>query len=295
MIRQGSAYYYISGDVPFLPPGNYLPISCSQDKTYWKPCGHVFDAIPGWVRTLIPEARGLWAPDISYFYGMYHVYYAASSLGSQHSAIGLVTNSTLDPADPRYKWIDRGPVLRSEKGDNFNAIDPNILVDLDGKVWLTYGSYWSGIKQREIDASTGMPATMNSTTYRLAARPRVPDHSLEGASLVHRGGYYYLFASIGLCCEMPIERDTYQQIVGRSRSPHGPFIDQAGVSMRRGGGNILLQTTDQWLAPGGGSVYIDPDSGESLIAFHALKKSENGTLYLWIKTIDWVQNWPVLH
>ena len=295
LIRQGATWYYITGDVGFLPPGQYLPISCSPDQISWKPCGHIFDTLPGWIHSAVPRAKDLWAPDISYFSGAYHVYYAASRLGSQHSAIGLVTNTTLDPSDPAYRWVDQGIVLSSQRGDDFNAIDPGIFINGDGRVWLTYGSYWSGIKQREIDPASGKLLASNRTIYALASRLNVPEHSLEGASMLRHNGFYYLFASIGLCCEAHIERDTYQQVVGRARSPHGPFVAQAGVSMRRGGGNILLETTGDWLAPGGGSVYLDKQSGNAFLSFHALKRSENGTLYLWIKKIDWLNDWPVLH
>jgi arabinan endo-1,5-alpha-L-arabinosidase len=294
MIRQGDTYYYITGDFPLLPPGNYLPLRCSADRTDWRPCGHIFDQLPDWVRAAVPRAIGLWAPDISYFHGSYRVYYAASSLGSQQSVIGLATNTTLNPDDPSYRWVDHGLILQSRNGDNFNAIDPNLFRDIDGKFWLTYGSYWSGIKQQQVNPVRGT-LIPGSPTYSLAARLRVPDHSVEGASLIRHGHYYYLFASIDRCCEMPIERDNYKQVVGRGRSPHGPFIDQAGVSMRRGGGNVLLETGGDWLAPGGGSVYVDERTGQAFLAFHALKRSENGQLYLWIKPIEWRDGWPLVH
>jgi len=76
-----------------------------------------------------PEARGAWAPDISYFNGRYHLYYALSTFGSRNSAIGLATSPTLDPADPKYAWTDEGMVLRSfQDKDDWNAIDPNLAL-----------------------------------------------------------------------------------------------------------------------------------------------------------------------
>src|SRR6185312_2019432 len=150
VIRQGKMYYAFSSDWPGQPAG-FLHIRCSRDKGTWTACGSVFGAIPAWVRKAVPNAQYLWAPDISYFSGTYHLYYAVSTAGSQRSVIGLVTNATLNPAEAAYRWIDRGAVLHSKPGDDFNAIDPNIFVDRDGSVWLTYGSYWSGIKQRAID------------------------------------------------------------------------------------------------------------------------------------------------
>ncbi len=277
-------------DLPFLNAKTSLQQRCSADLLTWQPCGSVFPALPSWVSVNYPSAVGLWAPDISFFNGQYHLYYSVSSLGSQHSAIGLATNATLDPSDGRYGWHDQGLVFASEPGDDFNAIDPNILVD-GGQVWLTYGSFWSGIYQQEIDPETGKPI---GTRYHLAAQPASLNGAIEGAAMVAHNGWYYLFASTGICCVLPIEGDTYQQIVGRSRSVHGPFVAQDGGSMLEGGGTVLLTSDANWLAPGGGSLWQSPDGSETLITFHALHRSENGALDLWVERVDWQDDWPVL-
>lgn len=295
IIRQGSTYYAFTTDVLGLPPGNYLPIRCSPDKINWTACGSIFPgAMPAWVVAKVPGIVGLWAPDVSYFDGAYHVYYAGSTLGSQQSVIGLVTNTTLDPTDPAYKWVDRGEVLESSHGDDFNAIDPNIFIDTDNSVWLTYGSYWTGIKQRQIDPSTGMLLASNPTRYQLARRPAVSGDPIEGASLVHHGGYYYLFVSIDFCCNKDIATDNYKEAVGRSTSPHGPFVDEKGTPMMNGGATVLLQSDSTWNAPGGGTAYLDPTNGDSLIVFHALNMPQNGALYFWLKNVDWVNDWPTI-
>lgn len=295
IIRQGSTYYAFTTDVIGLPPSNYLPIRCSQDKINWTSCGSIFPkAMPSWVVAKVPGIIGLWAPDVSWFNGEYHVYYAGSTLGSQQSVIGLVTNTTLDPTDPNYKWVDRGEVLESNPGNDFNAIDPNILVDTDGRIWITYGSYWSGIKQREIDPATGLLMASDPARYELAARPNVPIHPIEGASLVHQGSYYYLFVSIDYCCNQDIATDNYKEAVGRSTSPHGPFVDENGTPMMNGGGTVVLQSDSTWLGTGGGTAYLDPSNGDSLIIFHALKMNENGAMYMWVKDLNWVNDWPVI-
>ena len=295
IIRQGSTYYAFTTDVIGLPAGNYLPIRCSQDKVAWTACGSIFpNAMPAWVAAKVPGIVGIWAPDVSFFNGEYHVYYAGSTLGSQRSVIGLVTNSTLDPTDPAYQWVDRGEVLESQPGDDFNAIDPNILIDADGSIWITYGSYWTGIKQRQIDPATGMLLASNPTRYSLATRPSVKNNPIEGASLVHHGNYYYLFVSIDYCCNRDITTDNYKEAVGRSLSPHGPFADENGTPMMNGGGTVLLKSDGTWNAPGGGTVYLDPSNGDSLIVFHALKMTENGALYLWVKNLTWANDWPAI-
>ena len=141
IIRQRDTYYVFSTNGP---PGNLIPIRCSQDLLEWKICGHVFDRLPEWATREIPGARAPWAPDISFYNGRYHLYYAISTFGSMNSAIGLATNGTLDPKDPGYKWVDEGMVLRSHKDqDNWNALDPNLFIDGKHDLWLVFGSFWS--------------------------------------------------------------------------------------------------------------------------------------------------------
>jgi len=295
MIRQGSTYYSFSTDVAGFPTGSNLPIHCSQDRVNWTACGSVFpQGIPAWVQDSVPGVVGLWAPDISYFNGEYHLYYNGSLLHTQQTVIGLVTNATLDPKDSAYKWVDRGQVLESSPGDDFNALDPTILVDQDGSVWLTYGSYWSGIKQRQIDPDTGMLLASNPMRYDLATRPGVPHNPIEGASLVRRGGYYYLFVSVDYCCEANTSTNNYKQAVGRSTSPHGPFVDEDGTPMMNGGGTVLIEGDSNWGAPGGGTAFIDAGNGDSLIIFHAHNLAKSGHPYQWLKKLDWLNGWPII-
>lgn len=295
IMRQGSTWYSFSTDVEGFPIGGHLPIHCSQDLVNWSLCGSVFpDGIPAWVSARVPGIEGLWAPDISYFNGLYHIYYCGSTLGSNRTVIGLATNATLDPHDPAYKWADRGLVLESDPGDSFNALDPNILVDNDGSVWLNYGSYWSGIKQRQIDPITGMLLASNPQVYDLATRPGVPHNPVEGASLVRHGQYYYLFFSVDYCCEAALAQDNYKEAVGRSTSPHGLFLDEEGTPLLQGGGTVLLKSDTKWNAPGGGTAYIDASTGESLLIFHAQDLSRNGTPCQWVKKLGWENQWPVI-
>ena len=207
IIRQGSEYYAMTTD-PGGQVGN-LQIRCSADKINWKICGEVFSAPPPEVLAVFPLLTNLWAPDISYFNGLYHVYYAASGFGANHSLIGLATSPTMNPSDPNFKWTDQGIVLSSQTTSNFNAIDPNILVDTDSSgnlthVWLTYGSFWNGIFQREINPTTGLLSTTNTAVLNIATRPAVQNDPIEGPSLVKHNGYYYLFVSFGYCCKHAI-------------------------------------------------------------------------------------------
>lgn len=106
-----------------------------------------------------PETKALWALDISYFDGRYHLYYAFSAFGKNTSGIALLTNNTLDPKDAQFHWVDQGLVLQSNAGDDFNAIDPNLILDQEGQAWLAFGSFWDGIKMRKLDRKTGKLST----------------------------------------------------------------------------------------------------------------------------------------
>jgi len=291
IMRQGSTYYVFSTDSS--NQSGYIPIRCSTGKIAWTACGYVFSSLPSWISTAVPGATGIWAPDISYFNGQYHLYYAVSTFGSNVSAIGLATNTTLNSSDPDYKWVDQGMILQSTSTDNFNAIDPNILVDTDGSVWLTYGSFWDGIYQQQINPTTGEIMT-GGTTYHLAERASgVANDPIEGASLVHAGSYYYLFVSWDYCCESNPADSNYKIVVGRSSSPNGPFVDESGTGMVDGGGTILLQGNATWGAPGGQTAYIDAADGD-LIVFHALNLQENGLDYLFVRSLTFSNGWPVI-
>jgi arabinan endo-1,5-alpha-L-arabinosidase len=289
IMRQGSTYYLFSTDAGGAISG-HLPIRCSTDKVNWRLCGAVFNQVPAWVQAAVPGIGGLWAPDISFFNGLYHIYYAGSIFATNTSVIGMATNITLDPSDPAYQWVDQGEVLSSSSADDFNAIDPNILVDTDGSIWLTYGSYWTGIKQRQIDPLTGKLSAGNSTIYSLATRPGVQFNPIEGSSLVHKGSYYYLFVSFDDCCNPDPFKDTYRIMVGRGASPHGPFIDMNGTDMMQGGGTELLGGNGTtWNAPGGETVYLDANG--DLITFHALHLPD-GAAYVFVNSLTWPSGWP---
>jgi len=291
IIRAGSTYYVFSTDQG--TQSGHIPIRCSTNKVAWTPCGYVFSSLPSWVSSAVPNATTIWAPDISYFNGTYHLYYAVSTFGSQVSAIGLATNTTLDEASPNYKWVDQGMILQSTTGDDFNAIDPNILVDSTGSVWLQYGSFWDGIYQQQIDPSTGK-ILPDGPIYHLAERAAsVPNDPIEGSSLVHVGSYYYLFVSWDYCCEANPAQSNYKIVVGRGTSVHGPFFDQDGGNMLYGGGTILLQGNSTWGAPGGQTAYIDPTDGD-LIVFHALDLQKNGLDFLFVRSLSFSNGWPVI-
>lgn len=295
--RDGDTYYvFATGPAP---GGGQFAIRCSRNLTEWKLCGHVFDKIPEWIQEASPRTRELWAPDVSYFQGKFHLYYAYSVFGLNTSGIALATNDTLDPASPRYAWKDEGLVLKSTAADNFNAIDPNIVLDEKGQPWLSFGSFWGGIKMRRIDPVTGKPAPSDPTLYSLASRiqpensdaakPGLPPdwEAIEAPFIVRHNNFYYLFVSFDLCCRGI--HSTYRIMVGRSLNAAGPYIDAAGKPMRSGGGTQLLAGNSRWVGPGGESILQQPQS--DVMVFHAYDAA-TGKPALQISTIAWEDGWP---
>jgi arabinan endo-1,5-alpha-L-arabinosidase len=298
IIREGNTWYvFATGKAP---DGGQLAIRCSTDLKQWRLCGHVFDAIPAWIKERSPGTRDLWAPDISYVNHEYRLYYAYSLFGKNTSGIALATNKTLDPTSSNYKWIDKGLVLESLATDNFNAIDPNLVLDKKGAAWLVFGSFWDGIKMRRLD-DAGMLSKSDTTLYSLARRAKptadagsgsatLPPNweAIEAPFIVRRGGFYYLFTSWDLCCRGL--KSTYKTMVGRSQSVTGPYTDATGTPLAQGGGTPVLFPSARWLGPGGQSVLIN-SKGEDIIVFHAYD-STTGKPYLQLSTIDWKGNWP---
>jgi len=280
-------------------PKGQLPIRCSQDLHHWTNCGFVFQQVPEWIKKQSPETKELWAPDISYFNGKYHLYYAFSVFGKNTSGIALLTNQTLDPKSPHFHWNDDGLVLRSTEQDDFNAIDPNLVLDGKGGAWLAFGSFWSGIKMRRIDPKTGKLDPHDGKLYSLASRLKPPDaqpakpglppdwQAIEAPFIVHHGDYFYLFASWDLCCR-GIHSD-YKVVVGRSRDVTGPYVDTAGKPMLQGGGTLLLTGNQRWVGPGGESVLQQQDG--DIMVFHAYD-AKTGAPSLQISTITWQDGWP---
>jgi arabinan endo-1,5-alpha-L-arabinosidase len=263
--------------------GGTIQIRSSRDGRTWSSSGTVGTAIPSWVSQAVPGVTNLWAPDASYHNGRWYLYYAASTFGSNRSVIGLFTNATLDPRDSRYAWVDAGLVTESNVTDNYNAIDPNLSVDSSGAAWLAFGSFWSGIELIPVELPSGKPATPQPARTPLVDRHFAPN-AVEAPYLVSHGGWYYLFASFDFCCQGA--NSTYREVVGRSRTVAGPYLDRAGTSMLAGGGSAVLDGEGDMRGPGGASV-----SGDTF-AFHYYDAARQGDFHLGLAQLEYRDGWP---
>jgi len=284
LIHVGSTLYVFSTGDPNRDQGS-IQIRTSQDGKSWRYLGPVFTDLPDWIIREVGFVPNLWAPDISYWNGKYHLYYAASTFGSQDSVIGLATNLTLDPSSPQYKWIDQGMVLRSNPTDSFNAIDPSFVRDAQGNPWLVWGSFWDGIRLHRLDPKTGKLLMDGIGLYRLASRG---GGAIEAPGIVYRDGYYYLFVSFDSCCR-GLE-STYNIRVGRSKHITGPYLDQKGIPMTKGGGTLLLASQGRYIGPGGQSIYND--GGIFHLVFHYYDREDSGLPKLALRNLEWIRGWP---
>ena len=281
--RDGSEYIFATG--------KGIAIWRSTDRKTWLQIGRVFEQdVPGWAHRMIPGADSVWAPDIQFANGKYYLYYSVSTFGSQRSVIGFAVNSTLNPLDSDYRWEDRGLVIESfPDKNNFNAIDPAMFVD-GRKAYLVWGSYWTGIKGTELDLETGKPKSPLKVTA-LAARANVAPTAIEGAYVIKRSGFYYLFVSWGFCCAQ--EKSTYKVLVGRSKSPLGPYTDRSGRKMDDGGGTLLLMSDARWRGPGHNSVLSTRQ--RDYLVYHVVDaKTPDAGRILQLRPIIWKQGWPTV-
>lgn len=199
---------------PWTEVGSMLPDGSSID-------------LPGnddlWVCTLHLRQRSTnnpQAPDAQLVNGVYHVYYAVSTFGSQNSAIGLATSDTMEGGS----WTDHGSIgVQSTSAKPYNAIDANLLND-GGAYYLNFGSFWHDIYQVPMNSAA---TTATGGSYNIAYNSS-GDHAEEGSYLYEYGGYYYLFFSSGICCgydtSMPAPGQEYKIKVCRSSSATGDFV-----------------------------------------------------------------------
>ena len=284
LIRCGEYLYLVS-------TGNGIPIRQSKDGKDWKEIGRVFAKdVPDWAIERIPGTRSVWAPDLVFDKGLYHLYYSLSTFGKNRSAIGHATNKTLDPKSPQYRWDDHGEIFASAPPDPYNAIDPAFIRDEKGKPYLTYGSFWGGIFLIELENKTVKP-------LQIATRPEPPD-AIEAPYIFRCKGWFYLFVSFDFCCRGV--RSTYHVRVGRSKTLVGPYLDAAGTSLLQGGGTVVTESKSPVFGPGHCMVISDKmmffsGKKQDYLVNHFYDGEQNGVPTLQIRPITWTKDgWPTV-
>ncbi|KAK2459639.1 hypothetical protein APHAL10511_008284 [Amanita phalloides] len=267
-------YWLFSSDVG-------IEIRTSTDRAMWTYLGTVWPNGAKWTNQYSGKPDGsLWAPACKYVNEKFILYYASSTSGSRNSAIFLATSETGQPGE----WNNEGLIISTSDADDYNAIDPNLLIDDDGKWWLSFGSYWSGIKVIQLNNSTGH--WLDTEMYTVATRTE-DNGAMEGSNIYKYDNYYYLFTSWDrACCNI---KSTYNIRVGRSPSVTGPYVDQAGTPLLSGGGTLVLGPHDNIYGPGGQDQLTDTDG--VMLIYHYWNSSKG--LFLGMNHLDFSSGWPV--
>ncbi len=301
MARGEDGRYYM------FSTGMGVSVQSSADLKDWQREKPVLAKAPAWAVDTVPGYKGhTWAPDIYYHNGLWHLYYSCSTFGKNGSAIGHAVNKTLDPASPVFEWVDKGVVIVSHRNvDNWNAIDPNVIVGDDGKVWMTYGSFWDGIQLVELsadDMQTPLSVPVTIARRKAVGAPQLAefhvekgvdagDNAIEAPFIYRRDGYYYLFVSHDYCCRG--DKSTYKAVYGRSKDIQGPYYDKDGRRMDIGGGTYLFGPDDKSFGIGHCSVY-DFD-GRTMFFAHAYDKASNGKPRLFMCELEFDNDgWIIL-
>ncbi|MGJ5640686.1 arabinan endo-1,5-alpha-L-arabinosidase [Formosa sp. S-31] len=291
--KQGDTYYlFCTG------PG--ITSFTSKDLKTWTQVDQVFPETPAWVDGIVKNFDGhIWAPDIAHHNGTYYLYYSISAFGKNTSAIGVVTNTTLNPKDNNYKWVDHGIVIQSVPNrDSWNAIDPNLVFDDNNTPWMAFGSFWGGLKMVKLNADL-ITIAQPEEWHTIAKRERdfktadadAGNAALEGPFIFKKNGYYYQFLSWDYCCRG--ENSTYKVVVGRSKHAIGPYVDKDGVPLNEGGGTLVLEGSSKWYGAGHNSAYTF--DGKDYIFFHGYDASDDGLPKLRVSELKWNADlWPSL-
>ncbi len=296
MAYEDSTYYIYS-------TGMGIQQMTSRDgKTWTVRHQPVMSVIPQWTRDSVPGFRHhVWAPDVIQWHGRWWLAYSCSTFGKNGSAIGLLSTRKLNSG----LWDDEGFVVSSrENRDNWNAIDPNFIIDDNDQAWMTWGSFWDGIQMVRLDTTMHVAKGERPRTIarRYASRDRnVPanptskyagTNAIEAPFIFRHDGWYYLFVSWDYCCRGA--QSNYRVAVGRSRQVDGPYLDRSGKDMRDGGGTLFLEgDKKQFEAVGHCAAYHV--NGEDIFICHGYSIAHQGASILVQRPIRWTADgWPML-
>lgn len=324
----------------------------SKNLVDWEYLGGTMQTLPDWVIPKLNEIRtamgleevnpsvddfGYWAPCVrKVSSGLYRMYYSIVCPGtlsgdgtwSERAFIGLMENS--DPAN-NSGWVDKGYVITnaSDKGLDFNvptndwdncyykwnAIDPSYIIDNDGRHYLAYGSWHSGIALVELDEATGkvkaeLPNPWGTDSDIAAYGQLIATRQMgnrwqasEGPEIIYHDGYYYLFLAYDALA-VP-----YNTRVARATNITGPYVGMDGTDITNVGGELYPVVThpykfngsDGWVGishccvfdDGNGNWYFAsqgrfPENVAGINASNALMMGH-------VRSIRWTEDgWPVV-
>lgn len=226
------------------------------------------------------------APDVIHIGERYYVTYATGGggLGGGHaSKVHTMWTRTLNPKAPDFGFNDDTIVASSDGVEDCDAIDPAFLLDpTDGRLWLSYGTYFGYIRIVELDPHTAKRVEGNQPV-NLAI-------DCEATALQYRDGWYYLFGTHGTCCDGA--NSTYNIRVGRSRNVTGPYLDNIGQGMLQGGGKLVVAASGRYVGPGHFGLLDLGDGVQKFSCHYEADLDRGGRSVLDIRPLLWKDGWP---
>lgn len=285
----------------------------SADRKTWTVMSEpVMSVIPKWTHDSVPGFRHhVWAPDVIKWHNRWWLAYSCSTFGKNGSVIGLLSTHSLSAG----LWDDEGAIICSrEDRDNWNAIDPNFVIDDNDQPWLVWGSFWDGIQLVRLDTTMHVAAAQQPQTIArrynlsdpdgkkvLSVNPNPPKNptsdfagpnAIEAPFIFKHDGWYYLFVSWDYCCQG--SKSNYRVAVGRSRNVDGPYLDSKGIDMRDGGGNLFIEGDKKEFEAAGHCAVYHLD-GQDIFICHGYSIAHQGASILIQRPITWTPDgWPTL-
>ncbi|GGO95783.1 family 43 glycosylhydrolase [Stakelama pacifica] len=237
-----------------------------------------------WVEGPVRPGGGV-APDVIKLGDRYYVAYAVGGgglNGGHASQIRIMWTRSLDPESPDFGYHDIGVVASTDGTELADAIDAAFLL-AEGRLWLSYGTYFGSIRMVELDPDTAMPLP--------DSKPVDVAIDMEATAMMFRDGWYYLLGTHGTCCDGP--NSTYNIRVGRSRTPTGPYVDNMGIPLLKGGGKLVANARGRGIGPGHFGL-IDLGQGVQKFSMHyEADMDRGGRSVLAIAPLLWRDGWPV--
>ncbi len=225
------------------------------------------------------------APDIIKIGDKFFVAYAVGGggmSGGHASNVKTMWTKTLDPKSPDFGYHDDSVVASSNGVEDADAIDPAFLY-AGGHLWLSYGTYFGFIRILELNPKTAKPLP--------TSKPVNVAIDMEATDMMYRDGWYYLLGTHGTCCDGA--NSTYNIRAGRSRKPTGPYVDNEGIPLLKGGGKLVVSASGRHIGPGHFGLLDLGDDVQKFSMHYEADLDRSGRSVLDIRPLLWKDGWPV--
>jgi arabinan endo-1,5-alpha-L-arabinosidase len=150
-------------------------------------------------------------------------------------------------------------------------------------MWLTYGSYFGYIRLVQLNPKTGKRVSPIDKPVNIAI-------NCEASAMIYHDGWYYLLATHGSCCQGA--NSGYNIRMGRSRKVTGPFLDNIGIDMIKGGGKLFVSSGGRLIGPGHFGLIDLGDGMQKFSCHYEADLDRGGASVLDIRPLLWKDGWP---